>query len=507
MNRRMLILPLLVFLFGTGFAQKTDLKALEKNIDQAFETFAPTGMAVAIVQGDKVIYKNAWGKKDAGSSEKLSTQSLFNIASCSKAFTAASLAMVIDDGKAEWEDKLIQHVPEFQLADRWITQEINLIDILCHRSGLGTFYGDLLWYGTEYSHADIISRMRHLPITNNFRTDYGYQNNMYMLAGEVVTRNTGLSWSDFVDQRIFTPLDMKNSRPSNDELDPGQNIAWPHIEGKKVELYDFESDKAAGAIFSNVEELSNWARMLLNDGKWNGKQILDPATIQFLFKAQTLQNLPPAWKEWGIHFRSYALGWGLFDYGGKMVVEHNGGMPGYISKVSLIPEEDIAVIVLNNGMDFFVNDVVRFYVYDAFLNKEAKDWTAQYKQSKDGYLEWKAGQGEARKNDRKMNTQPSLALDAYEGDFEDKIYGKAKVFMKNGALYLDLLPGKFFKGSLSHWHYDTFKVQFNDPFLDFGLITFEKNSRGEAVGFKIDLPSDDFHFEILDFQRISNGEW
>lgn len=499
-------IPVLLLLFLCAspvlHAQQSNLKSLQKELDHAFETFAPTGLAVAVVQDDQVIYQNAWGVRAAGTDQQLTTRSLFNIASCSKAFTAAALAKVVEQGQANWDDKLIAHVPEFRLADPWITAQLNLVDILTHRTGLGTFYGDLLWYGTDYTHADIIRRMRELPITNDFRSQFGYQNNMYMLAGEVVSRATGKTWSEFIDQTFFTALDMTESRPSNDDLDPGQEIAWPHIDGQKTELFDFTSDKAAGAIFSNVEELSHWVRMLLNQGKYQGKQILSPATVDFLFTPQTLQNLPANWRKWGIHFRSYALGWGTFDYGGAKVVEHNGGMPGYISKVSLIPEKNIGVIVLNNGMDFFVNDVVRFLVYDHLLQRPDQNWVGNFDLSRQNYLAWKKGQDQQREASRQPGTKPALPLEAYAGTFRDDYYGDARVEHHADGLYLDLLPCRFFQGSMSHWHHDTFKVQFDDPFLTYALVTFEKNSQGQVTGFKIDLPSDDFHFEILHFKTF-----
>lgn len=488
---------------GALLAQPS-MKDLEKSVAASFEKFETTGLAVAVVKDGKVVWKVAMGTKNAEKKEKMDTQALFSIASCSKAFTAAGVALLVQEGRLKWTDKVIDYIPGFQLADPCITSQLTVEDLLCHRSGLGTFYGDLLWYGTEYTNAEIIARMRHLPLTQQFRSQFGYQNNMYMLAGEVIEKVSGRTWSQFMQERFFGPLDMTTTKPSNDELKTGDNIAMGHIEGAMIDIYDFNAVKPAASIYSSVEDLSNWMRMLLDGGKWGDKEILSAQTVRSLFSPQTMQGLSPTWESWGVHFRAYGLGWGMFDYSGRKIVEHNGGMPGYISKVCVVPEENLGIVVLNNGMDGLVNDVVRWKVLDAFFGGGKQDWDAAFMDFKKRGKAWETAQKEKRAQNREQGTQPSVVTDAFLGTYVDKMYGEATVKLAKGTedMYLTLEPTKgLFTGQLEHWHYNTFKVQFRDPFLTYGLVTFEQDEKGLVKGFKIDLPSNDFHFFNLDFKK------
>lgn len=498
-----LLLLLLAALATTLSAKKPNLKKLDKKIAEAYETFAPAGMAVAIVQDGEIVYKKAFGEARSDQSQALQTDHLFSIASCTKAFTAAALAKLVKEEKVRWDDKVIDYFPDFKLADPYITQHLSVKDLLCHRTGLGTFYGDLLWYGTDYTNEEIMARMQHLPITNEFHSEFGYQNNMFMIAGEIIEKVSGKEWEDYIQENFFDPLGMANSRTSNDVLRDGDPIAYPHLKGQTEELFDFNGTKPAASIYSSVEDLSHWVAMLMNDGKYKGKQVLAPETIAAMFKSETVQGISPLWQGLGTRFKTYGLGWGLFDYRSAFVAEHNGGMPGYISKVSVMPDRNVGVIILNNGMDFFINDVVRFLVYDEFLQaEERRDWTKEYKNVLNGYNAWMEGQNAERMSARKEGTQPSLNLISYVGRYQDKMYGEAEVRVEGDNLYIELLPTKkFFYGTLTHWHDDSFKVEFDDPFLPFGLINFEL-ADGSVKGFKIDLPNDDFHFFNLDFRSL-----
>ena len=190
---------------------EVDLHALDKYIEKAVQDFNLTGLAISIVQNDSIIFNKGYGYKNLKTSEAMTTGSLFNIASCSKAITAACMGMLVKEEKLNWKDKVIDYLPEFRLSDPYITKELNIKDLLCHRSGLATFDGDLLWYGTHYDNDEIIRRMRYLPIRNDFRSEYGYQNNMYLIAGEIIRKVTGMTWSEFVYERIFQPLEMSES--------------------------------------------------------------------------------------------------------------------------------------------------------------------------------------------------------------------------------------------------------------------------------------------------------
>ncbi|MEZ4917759.1 MAG: serine hydrolase [Saprospiraceae bacterium] len=492
------------FLHLTVQAQSVNFDA---EVQKAFDAFDPIGLAVAVVNSDGIVYKKAMGYKNAEKKTSLDTRSLFSIASVSKAFTAAAVGMLVEDEKLKWTDKAIQYIPELRLKDAYITRELDLTDLLSHRSGFATFDGDLLWYGTDYTDAEIISHMEFLEIPQGFRRDFGYQNLMFMLAGEVVSRVDGRSWSDFIQQELFNPLGMKDSRPSNDELQPGDNLTDGHIHGTPIGRYDFNGVKPAASIYSNVEDLAKWAQMYLNEGKVGDEALLAPSTINEVFSAKTLLGVSRSKQAMGTHFYAYGMGWFLSDYKGVKVIEHSGGMPGYISKMCIVPELDLAFVSLNNGEEPFVNDALKWTVIDHYLRESGRDvppstWIEDSAENKKRYEAFKEKQHQARVDARIEGTQPTKAAEELAGVYSDPSYGDATVSLEDGALQLVLEPArKTLFGTMSHWHHDTYRLDFPDTFLPFALVTFYFDEKHAVSGFKIDCPSPDFHFYKLDFVK------
>lgn len=475
---------------------------LTRLIEASFNTFKPTGLAVAVVKDGQVVLSKGWGSANTTAGTPVTSSSLFNIASCSKAFTAASIALLVEEGKLRWDDKVSQVLPGFQMSDPYITSQLTVRDLLCHRSGLGTFDGDLLWYGTDYTDQEIMDHLRHLPIRQEFRSEFGYQNNLYTAAGMIVQKITGKTWSQFIQDRFFQPLGMAGSYPSNDELPGGAPVALGHLEGKPQPIYDYAGGKPAAAIYSSVDDMTRWVRMWLGGGKWEGRQVLDPKSIRTLLAGMTPIGVSPIWESWGVHFRQYALGWTLYDYAGKKVAEHSGGMPGYISKVVLVPEAGLGIIALNNGNDGSVDDAVRFKIMDHYLGGGKQDWDKVLKNFADQGDAYQKSETAAREAARVQGTSPSLALAAYAGSYLDKTYGETKVELQGDKLYFTMLPTKtLFTGEMEHFHYNTWKVQFKDPYLPFALVTFDMGPKANVLGFKIDLPNGDFHFYQLDFKK------
>ena len=498
-----LVYSLFFFLDLNSQIPKQDLVKIDEVVRKAFEVFKPTGLSVAVVKDSSIIYHKALGIGNTDTRKPVSTTSLFNIASCSKAFTAAAIGMLVDEGKLNWTDKVVDYFPEFKLADDYITRELTIEDLLCHRSGLGTFFGDLLWYNTTYSDEEVMRRIQNEPITRRFGIEFGYQNIMFMVAGDIIYNVTGLTWSEFVQSRIFMPLGMKQTRPSNDELSTDQDIAFGHINNKVIKVYDFNAAKPAAAIYSSVDELSLWTILLLNNGTYRNQNIIFPGTLERIMEPHTILGASNSQKQHGINFYMYGLGWFIYDYNGKKVVEHDGGMPGYISKVTLVPDQKISIIILNNGNDAFVNSALRGDLMDILVKGKEFDWIGEYANTKARSEAYEQKSNLERINSRVPGTRPSLKLVGYTGTFRDKSYGDAEVSFEGGKLNLSFLPSKeIFSGELEHWHYDTFKVVFKDEFLTFGLITFEFDAYGKVTGFKIDLPSSDFHFWNLDFVKI-----
>lgn len=492
-------IPLILFIQK----KENNIQQFDQITQKVFDQFHPTGLSVAVVQDGEIIFSKNLGYANASKMDFLDGKDIFNIASCTKAFTAAAIGKLVEDSLVAWNDKVVDYIPEFKLEDPYITQHLTLKDILSHRSGFSTFDGDLLWYNTSYTNDEVINRMQYLPIPYDFRTRFGYQNNMFMLAGEIIEKVTGQSWENYIYQTFMVPLEMNDTRTSNDQFDGTEHIAYPHFKDSVIGIYDFEASKPAASIWSNTRDLSHWVMMWLNNGKWKDQQILDPKTIRTLQSAQTILPVSEQSESWGTHFRNYALGWSTYDYNGLKIVAHNGGMPGYISKVALVPEKNLGIIILNNGFDVYGNDALFYSVVDIVNEKPVNNWVNYYLAQKEESKQKDREFNEKRLLTRDTTIYPTLALEKFTGIYKDIMYGRAKIELENAKLKITLLPAKeLFFSTMEHWNKNTFKVVFNDPFLPYGLVTFETTGKNEITGFKIDLPSHDFHFKNLDFKKI-----
>ncbi len=482
-------------------AQETNinLDSLQNYIEQSFNDFELNGLSVLIIKDDSIILD--WYKGNAGYGKEINSESVYNIASCTKAFTGAAMAQLVEEGLISWNDLVVDFLPEFKLEDSYITTHLTIEDLLTHRSGLGTFYGDLLWYETDRSRKDIIERLQYLPITNRFRDQYGYQNTMYMVAAEILEQVTAKTWDEYIQNQFFSPLGMKFSQTNGKSLKKKQEIAYPIIKGKETGISMMHTH-AAASLFSNTQDLGLWAQMLLNDGILNGDTILSTRVVADMMSPRTIKSIYGLRKMTGAQFSAYALGWNVWDHNGIKVVEHAGGMPGYISQVTLVPSEKLGIVILTNTLTSMPT-ALQLYILDLYLKEKTTDWSKLFVGFKQKGEAAEVSDSLKREESRVINTQSSLSLEDYVGVYEDKMYGKAEVSMEDDVLHIVFLPTKdIFYSDMKHWHYDTFQVRFADPFLPAGYITFDFNSRRNIEGFKIDLKSNDFHFFNLDFKKI-----
>lgn len=497
-----LFLSLLLLPLCAHAQTNPELDSLDAYYQRTFEAFNLPGMSVAIVKDGKIIFSKGYGYRDVANQQPVTGNTLFNIASCTKAFGAASIGLLAQEGKLSWDDKIIDHIPEFRLEDPWITANLTLRDMLSHRTSLGTFYGDLLWYGTERTEDDIVARMRELPITREFRSQFGYQNNMYMLAGMVTERTSGMPWSDFVQQRFLKPLQMNETRTGTAGVAANQELALPYIHG---EAYPgtFMKPNPAASFFSSTNDLAHWMIALMDSGRYEGNTILQQPSIDNVWAQHTVLPVSPFAKQLGIHFKGYGLGWFLWDYHGRKVVDHGGGMPGYISKVAMVPEEDLGVVILTNDMSS-VPTCLMYYTLDMFLaGKPQINWQEQFHTWKvQGEMAEKKAESDHAEA-RVAKTKPSVKLDAFTGTYRDQMYGDASIALEGKSLVLKLLPAEAkFTAEMEHWHYDTFRIQLADSFITPGYVNFEFDSDHNVTGFTIDLPHPDFHFFNLHFTRV-----
>jgi CubicO group peptidase (beta-lactamase class C family) len=471
---------------------------LEKYIQAAVDSFEVPGLAVGIVKNGEIVYAKGFGVKSTTTDALLNIESLFGIASLSKAFTAAAMGILVDEGKLNWSDRVVEHLPRFQLYDPYITREVRIADLLSHRVGLATFDGDLLWYGTDYTRKEIVKRIRELPIKNSFRDKYGYQNIMFIVAGEVIEAVSGITWEEFVQTRLFDPIGMSNSTLSNSEFDESYNVALPHLKGKVQKFINYDNSGPAASINSCVSDMLKWADFWLNKGKVDTLQLLSEKSYYKITSSYTAINRGRGEEIGGRHFTTTGLGWFLNDYAGRKIITHGGGLPGYLSRIALVPEDSLGIVVFQNDMQPVYRDI-ESRILDVMLNHKTEDYVGNRLQrikERKNILDKKS----IKKDERIDNTNPSFELEKYAGVYSDKMYGDAEVTFENEKLVLTLLPtADLFTSEMIHWHFDTFRIKFNDPFLPEGLVTFNKNSKGKITGFTIDLPNPDFHFYNLNF--------
>lgn len=511
----LLALLLLAALTLFAQAQATDarLKEIDEYASKALRDWNVPGMAIAIVKDDKVIFAKGYGVRELGKPEPVDEHTLFAIASNTKAFTASAVGILVDEGKVKWDDPVTKYLPDFQLSDPYVTREMTVRDLLSHRSGLATFGGDLLWYETTYNRKEILRRIRYLKPVYSFRSRYGYQNIMFLAAGEIVATVSGKSWDEFVRERFFNPLGMKMTTTSVRAFKPGDNVATPHneMEGKvRVIRYSMvDNVGGAAAINSNVAEMAEWLRLQLGRGTYNGKQIFSTKVSRELWSPNTIIPISEAGEKFNPtrHFNLYGMGFFLSDYHGRKVASHSGGLDGMISQVGLIPEENLGVVILSNS-ETSLPSLMMNKVFDVFLGVPARDWSGEV------LARVKAAANEDQEEEQKLeaarakDTKPSLPLARYAGTYTGQMYGDAKVTEENGKLVLRLVPAPNFVGDLEHWQYDTFRVKWRPtivyPFPK-GFITFTLNAQGQVDEMKLDDPNPDFDFKELQFNRVQES--
>lgn len=504
-TRKILFILILLFYFVPSVAQNYfDADKLDEYITKAVEDYEATGFTIGIIKNGDVLFSKGYGVRSVETTEPVTDESIFAIASCSKAFTTAALGILVDEGLISWDDKVTDHLPWFQLHDSYVTSEMRIRDLVTHRSGFATFDGDLLWYGTNYTREDVVYRIRELPLKHGFRFRYGYSNVMFIAAGLVIEEVSGMSWDEFLQERILNPLEMNSTTTSINDLTNAHELALPHLDGKPIEWINYDNVGPAASLNSNVDDLLNWVQMWLNNGSFEDQQILSPETVQEIFSAQTPLSTGSANKPGGMHFRNYGLGWYLADHSGRRIIWHDGGLPGFLSKVALVPEENLGIVMMTNSYAFLNTPVVN-KIYDMFMNEKDVDYATEFLERVKTYKKRLADAELKREESRVTGTTPSKKIEAYTGSYTDAMYGDAEIVLSDGKLVLTMLPSsQLFTSNMEHWHFDTFRIKFKDEFLPHGFVTFNFNSRGEITGFKIDLPNPDFHFYNLDFEKIDN---
>lgn len=502
---------LILLVVSVAPAQEARLQQIEQYVQKSMEEWKVPGVAVAIVKDDKVVFAKGFGTRELGTNKPVDENTVFAIASNSKAFCAAALALLVDEGKLKWDDRVTKYLPGLQMSDPYVTREMTIRDLLSHRAGLRTFAGDLLWYEANYPREEVVRRIRFLTPSHGFREKYGYSNLMFTAAGEVVEAVTGKSYDDFLRERILQPLGMKRTLTSVRAFEKMDNVSRPHNESTgKLRPLPYGNVDGGGAginVNSSVGDLAQWVRLQLGRGKYEGKQIFSPAASREMWQPAIFQKISEEAEKFipSRHFSLYGLGWGLSDYQGRKIVSHTGALDGFFSGTTLVPEENLGVVVLTNSETPFMNVIWR-KVVDVYIGAPARDWSAEtLKQVHEA--DQKEAEEEKDRTKRIEGTKPSLAPAGYTGTYRSEMYGDVAVADEGGKLVLRMAPAPRLVADLEHWHYDTFLVRWRESapynFKQKGFATFVLDNQGKAAGLKIDQPNPDFHFfELGELKRV-----
>lgn len=497
-----------------AYGQPAPLSGFDDYVRGSVRDWDVPGLAVSVVKDGKVVLAKGYGVRKLGAPAPVDEHTLFAIGSISKSFTAMALGLLVDEGKISWDDPVTQYLPYFQLADPFASREMTIRDLLVHRSGLPDFCGGILWYGSDYSREEVVKRLRYLKPATSFRSTFAYQSVTYMAAGEIVRAVSGKSWDDFIRERLFTPLGMKESSSLYRDLKTAKNLALPHIrvDGKTVAIGYRDSDSLgpAGSIVSSVSDMARYMQVLLADGALEGKRIYSEKVARELFTPQMLVPLRPSsapeLKPLNAMFHAYGFGWFMKDYRGRKLIVHTGGMDGMSAVVMLVPEEKLGVTVLSH-QDGGISYAAALRVLDAYLGAPQTDWAGIVLKFRAQDEQKEKAAEDTLVAARIQGTKPSLELSRYAGSYRDRMYGDLSIVQEKGGLVLKFSHSPAFTADLQPWQYDTFRIHWRDP-MNFpkGFLTFTLDSKGKIKGFEFDQPKLlDVNFAELSIERVPDS--
>jgi CubicO group peptidase (beta-lactamase class C family) len=501
------LMPLISLQSSPAQVLPKDLDAYAERVQKEFDV---PGIALAIVKDGKVVLAKGYGVRKLGESARVDEHTLFGIASNTKAFTATALGLLVEEGKLEWDAPVVRYLAWFQLSDPYVTREMTIRDLLVHRSGLGLGAGDLLWWPpSTYNRRQIAERLRFIPLVRSFRSAYAYDNVLYSIAGEVIEAVSGQTWEQFVASRLLAKVGMTDSNVRHSDASGGGNVATTHarIDGKVRPIEPFTSDNTnpAGGINSSATDMAKWMIVQLDSGRVaDGTSLFSPRTTVQLWSLVTpipTGTPPPELAALRANFNGYALGFGLRDYRGYKLVQHTGGLPGYVSKVAMIPELKLGVAVLTNQESGEAYESITYFVLDHFIGGARTDWLGAYKKRHERMMAMVAAAEKQTAGKRDSTSRPPLPLTSYVGTYRDAWYGDITIGLENGKLVIRFDRTPSLVGDLEHWQYDTFVARWKDRELRAdAFVTFALNPDGsiDQVKMRAVSPETDFSFDFQD---------
>ena len=516
--KRFLCMLLLATLLGACATQKSlSIREVDNLVAAAMREFSVPGVAVGVVKDGSVVHAAGYGVRELGVDGPVDTETLFRIASTSKAFTAASLAMLVDAGTLGWDDKVVDHIPGFALYDPWVTKEFTVTDLLTHRSGLVSGAGDLMLWPkpNEFTREDIIHGLRYFRAETGFRTEYAYDNLLYIVAGELVPAVTGIAWEDFVDERILKRIGADHCFAGRIPPSAMQNVAAPHaiIEGQLQVVDrnraspDVDVAAAAGGVRCSLDDMLAWARVQLARGRLpDGSVLFSEEQSHVMWSPHTILDVSDAaWLRDRTHFRAYALGWRLADVHGYKEVSHTGSYTGWRAEVVLVPELDLGVVVLLNASASGARDAIVDGIVRTYMGMDADDAVAYYARDEDQ----PAGDGSEQANIEPDFRNGSVLepLRNYAGLYRDAWFGDVSIEIRGDELWFVSAKSPRMLGRL--WPYDAhrFYAYWSDRTLEADAwVSFYTDTAGDIAGFDMLPVWDDSDWDLsdLDLRRIRN---
>lgn len=494
-------------------------KQVDSVMQNAMSKFNVAGCAISIVKDGAVVYSKGFGVTSTKTKKAVNEHTNFAIASNSKAFTTAALAILVEDGKLQWDDKVKDYIPEFKMYNPYVTENFNIQDLLTHRSGLGLGAGDLMIFpdGSDFTIDDLLSSFQYFKPVSAFRTTFDYDNLLYLVAGEVIKRISGMSWEDFISERIFQPLDMNNSYASLNRIKDKSDLASPHDSnsGSLKILPDYQEmiNGAAGGIYSNVDDISKWMLMHLNNGKYGDslkKQLFTQESQREMWKIHTVTdvNRNPRYNS---HFAGYGLGWDLSDIKGNMSVSHTGGLPGMLSKTTMIPDINLGIVILTNTSDdgAGIFGAVSNTIVDSYLGLNDFGWIDRYA----AYFKSRKEEGDAvtKKVWEVVDSveDSNIKYEDYLGIYKDAWFGNMEIFMKGDKLWMKSHKSPKLNGEMFFYKANTFAVkwEYQDMNADaFAVFSLDEEGKAERIKMKGISPNIDFSFDFqdLDLKKVIN---
>jgi CubicO group peptidase (beta-lactamase class C family) len=481
------------------FAQQTPsfiTDSLDVYVNRGLQQWQIPGAAVLVVKDGKIIVAKGYGVKELGTNDKVDENTLFMIGSNTKAFTGTALALLENEGKLNLDDKVVKYLPDFKMKDEWITNHLNLLDIVSHRMGFETFQGDFMYWTSDLTANEVIEKFEMLTPKYDFRTKYGYTNAGYALAGKVIQKVSGLRWEDYLKEKIFNPLNMSRTVALSTAFAKSENVSKPHsIVNGKVIVLPFENiDNLApcGSIGSSVLDLSHWIIAQLDSGKFNGETAIPFSVIQKTRQPLSIERRVrhPYNKT---HFLLYGMGWAFQDYEGREIIAHTGGVNGFVTSVTLVPEEKLGIVVLTNTDQNAFFQSLKWEILDAFLGLPYRNYDATFYSSFIKRQEANTKWLNEVKDSAAMNIKPEISFKEFEGKYKHEVYGYAELKIVDNKLELSLEHHSKLKGKLEYIGNNRFLCTYSDPTYGIKVFPFEIEN-GKVKSF--DLYVDDF----IDYQ-------